>query len=179
MTLALTGCSNSNPENGGKNSAGTQEETALRLGQASPEQESMMKATSGSKYTVTPTKVITGTAADIKKSGLDTDELPGPRVPVYVWTTLTHKSGKALRIGDMDDDLVIRTDTGDRIKALLVLLGDATWPNCPTPDTDKVVGAGKTAEICTAFLITRGEKAAAVELTQGFYADPVEWPVNS
>ncbi|MFB8350636.1 hypothetical protein ACFXI8_01000 [Streptomyces niveus] len=190
LALALAGCNDTDSGKSGKGSgygsgsdSGSSDDkaddkTTYRLGEASPPQESTMQATKDSTFTVTPTKVLTGTEADMAESGLDLAELPGPKVPVYVWSTLTHKSGKPMPVGDMDDDLVVRTDQDDRTKALLVLMGDATWPDCPAPDTEKELSEGQSAEICTTFLITRGEKAAAVELTQGFYNDPLEWPVK-
>lgn len=186
LTLAavLTGCNGSGgsvTDNGGSSSAPApvKDKTSYRLGEPSPPQEGMTTTTADSRYTVTPTKVQTGTEADVENSGLDTTQLPGPRVPVYVWSTLTHKSGKtAVKVDEMDNNLVIRTDRGDRTKALFVLMGDATWPNCPAPDSEKELSAGESAEICTAFLITRGEKAAAVELTQGYSGEPLEWPLK-
>ncbi|WP_331731915.1 hypothetical protein OG613_49215 (plasmid) [Streptomyces sp. NBC_00015] len=59
-----------------------------------------------------------------------------------------------------------------------MLLGQAKWPDCPPFDTDKKLSAGQSEQICTAFLIPAGQKAAAVELTQGFYKEPLEWPVR-
>lgn len=182
LALVLAGCndidSGKSGKGSGSGSGSSDDRTTYRLGEASPPQKSTMQATKDSTFTVTPTKVLTGTEADMAKSGLDLAELPGPKVPVYVWTTLTHKSGKPVPVGDMDGDLVVRTDQDDRTKALLVLMGDATWPDCPAPETEKELSKGQSAEICTTFLITRGEKAAAVELTQGFYNDPLEWPVK-
>ncbi|MFC8918287.1 hypothetical protein ACGF5F_02630 [Streptomyces sp. NPDC047821] len=192
LTLAVTGCTDS----GGKKSRGDGSgshgsdaagatgaaedgKQTFVLGEASPEQESDMKASSGAKYTVTPTKVQTGTKADMDNSGLEEDKEDGPQIPVYVWSTLTHKSGKPMELGDMDDDLVVRTDKGQRTRALLVLMGEAKWPDCPATDSDKKVNAGQSEKICTAFLIPAGQKAAAVELTQGFHAEPLEWPVKN
>lgn len=151
----------------------------FRLGEAGPEEESDMQKSSGAKYTVTPTKVQTGTKADMDNSGLKKDTKDGPQIPVYVWSTLTHKSGKAMEIGDMDDDLVVKTVNGQRTRALIVLMGEAKWPNCPAPDPGKKLSAGQSEKICTAFLIPEGQKAAAVELTQGFYKEPLEWPVTN
>ncbi|MER7109634.1 hypothetical protein [Streptomyces sp. NPDC000229] len=189
LALALTACNDSGSSSGkSRGSSGSQAsgsgtsddgKQTFRLGEASPEQESDMKASSGAKYTVTPTKVQTGTKADMANSGLEEDKEDGPQIPVYVWSTLTHKSGKAMELGDMDDDLVIRTDKGRRTRALLVLMGEAKWPNCPAPDGQKKVNAGQSEKICTAFLIPEGQKAAAVELTQGFYKEPLEWPVKN
>ncbi|MFJ8691485.1 hypothetical protein [Streptomyces roseolilacinus] len=154
------------------------ERTTYRLGEESPEAESDMQASSGARYTVTPTRVRTGTKADMDASGLKKDEKDGPQVPVYVWAELTHKSGKPMKVGDMDDDLVVRTDKGARTRALLVLFGEAKWPDCPAVDTEKQLGPGQSEKICTAFLIPEGQKAAAVELTRGFYKKPLEWPVT-
>lgn len=182
LAFALVGCngtdSGKSGRGSGSDSGSSEEKTTYRLGEASPPKKSTMQATKDSTFTVTPTKVVTGTAADMEKSGLDLAELPGPKVPVHVWTTLTHKSGGIMKVGDMDDDLIVRTDRDDRTKALFVLMGGVTWPDCPEPDTEKQLNEGQSAEICTTFLITRGEKAAAVELAQGFYKDPLEWPVK-
>ena len=79
----------------------------------------------------------------------------------------------------MDDDLVIKTSSGQRTRALIVLLGQAKWPNCPSFDSDKKLAAGQSEQICTAFLIPKGQRASAVELTQGYYKEPLEWPVKS
>lgn len=189
LALALTGCNDSGSSSGksrgssGSHASGSgtsdDDKQTFRLGEASPEQESDMKASSGAKYTVTPTKVQTGTKADMDNSGLEEDKEDGPQIPVYVWSTLTHKSGKTMEVGDMDDDLVIRTDKGQRTRALLVLMGEAKWPNCPATDSQKKLNAGQSEKICTAFLIPAGQKAAAVELTRGFYKEPLEWPVKS
>ncbi|MGW7362043.1 hypothetical protein ACWGI8_01115 [Streptomyces sp. NPDC054841] len=188
LALALTGCndSGSGKKRGGSGSqasasgsGASDEKKTFRLGEASPEQESDMKASSGAKYTVTPTKVQTGTKADMDNSGLEKDKKDGPQVPVYVWSTLTHKSGKAMEIGDMDGDLAVRTDTGQRTRALIVIMGEAKWPNCPAADSGKKLAAGQSEKICTAFLIPEGQKAAAVELTRGYYKEPLEWPVKN
>ncbi|MFG3496776.1 hypothetical protein [Streptomyces sp. NPDC047886] len=187
LAVVLTGCGDSgagkksrgsgSSDSGAAGASGAEDKQTFRLGEASPPKESDMKASSGAMYTVTPTKVVTGTPADMKNSGLKPDEKDGPQVPVYVWSTLTHKSGKIMEVGDMDDDLVVRTDRGQRTRALIVILGEATWPDCPAPDRDKKLSAGQSERICTAFLIPEGQKAAAVELTQGFYKEPLEWPV--
>jgi hypothetical protein len=188
LGLALTGC---NDSGSGKSRASSGSHASdsgsdasdgkktFRLGEASPEKESDMQKSSGAKYTVTPTKVQTGTKTDMGNSGLKEDKEDGPQIPVYVWSTLTHKSGKAMEIGDMDDDLVVKTGNGQRTRALIVLMGEAKWPNCPAPDADKKLSAGQSEKICTAFLIPEGQKAAAVELTQGFYKEPLEWPVTN
>ena len=190
LVAALTGCnaSASGKKGGsGSHSAGSgsdASETAegkqtFRLGEASPEQESNLQKSADSKFTVTPTKVQTGTKADMDNSGLKKDKKDGPQVPVYVWSTLTHKSGKALEIGEMDDDLIVRTDKDQRTRALIVLLGEAKWPDCPASQTDKKLSAGQSEKICSAFLIPEGQKAAAVELSQGFNSEPLEWPVGN
>ncbi|MEV0373312.1 hypothetical protein AB0I10_26440 [Streptomyces sp. NPDC050636] len=181
LAVALTGCSNW-VSGKGRHSSGSHSpdsKTTYRLGEASPPQESHMQKTANSTFTVTPTKAQTGTKADMDNSGLEKDKDKGPKVPVYVWATLTHKSGKALEIGDMDSDLVVRTDAGERTRALIVIMGDATWPNCPAPDTGKKLSVGQSEKICTAFLIPEGQKVAAVELSQGFNAAPLEWPVKN
>ncbi|MFE9882553.1 hypothetical protein [Streptomyces sp. NPDC005784] len=138
-----------------------------------------MQDSAGATYTVTPTRVVTGTTADVDHSGLERDADDGSQIPVYVWSTLTHKSGTAMRLGDMDDDLVVRTSGGQRTRALIVLLGQAKWPDCPPFDSDRKLAAGQSQQICSAFLIPAGQKAAAVELTQGYYKEPLEWPVKN
>jgi hypothetical protein len=182
LAVVLTGCNGTTDPADKRPSAASstaQDQRTYRLGQASPVQESSTQDSAGATYTLTPTKVVTGTAADVDNSGLQKDAEDGPQVPVYVWSTLTHKSGKAMRLGDMDDDLVVKTSGGQRTRALIVLLGQAKWPDCPPFDSDKKLAAGQSEQICTAFLIPAGQKAAAVELTQGYYKDPLEWPVKS
>ncbi len=178
LAVALTGCNNSDSGKDKRSSDSAGHKKAYRLGEASPPQESTMQSSKGSKFTVTPTKAQTGTKADMDKSGLDTSKEKRPEVPVYVWATLTHQSGKAMEVGDMDEDLVVRTDMGVRTRALVVVMGEAEWPNCPAPDTGKKLSPGQSEKICTAFLIPEGQKAAAVELSQGFSSDPLEWPVT-
>jgi hypothetical protein len=73
----------------------------------------------------------------------------------------------------------VKTSGNQRTKALLVLLGQATWPNCPAPDTDKQLSAGQAEKVCTVFLIPEGQTPAAIELTQGYCTPPLEWPVKS
>jgi len=186
LAVAVTGCkssggkrhsSGSHSSDSGSDSSGGKKTFAL--GESSPVQKSDEQSSKGAKYTVTPTKVQTGTKADMDNSGLKKDKDDGPQIPVYVWSTLTHKSGKTMELGDMDDDLVVKTDKGKRTKALIVIMGEAKWPNCPAPDTSKKVSAGQSEKICTAFLIPEGQKASAVELSQGFYKDPLEWPVKN
>lgn len=150
----------------------------FRLGEESPEQESDMKEYDGATFTVTPMKVRNGTAADLANSGLKRDKDDEPQIPIYVWSTLTHKSGKAMQLGHMDNDLVMRTDKGHRTRPLIVLMGSAKWPDCPATDTTKKVEAGQSEKVCTAFLVPEGHKAEAVELTRGFTKKPLEWPVN-
>ncbi|MFD0440628.1 hypothetical protein [Streptomyces chartreusis] len=142
-------------------------------------QESDIQDSAGATYTVTPTAVVTGTTADVDRSGLEKDTGDGPQVPVFVWSTLTHKSGKAMRLGDLDDGLVVKSSSGQRTRALIVLLGQAKWPDCPSFDGDRKLTAGQSARICSAFLIPAGQRATAVELTQGYYKEPLEWPVKS
>ncbi|MFD7956031.1 hypothetical protein ACFV4X_21360 [Streptomyces ardesiacus] len=180
LAVVLTGCNGTDSAQGHPSSASStaQEQTTYRLGQVSPVQESTMQDSADATYTVAPTKVATGTAADMNNSGLEKDTTDGPQVPVYVWSTLTHKSGKAMRLGDMDDDLIVKTSGGQRTRALIVLLGQAKWPDCPPFDPDKKLAAGQSEQICSAFLIPEGQKATAVELFQGYYKDPLEWPVK-
>lgn len=40
------------------------------------------------------------------------------------------------------------------------------------------LAAGQPEQICTAFLIPEEQKANSVELFQGYYKDPLEWPVK-
>jgi hypothetical protein len=188
LAVALTGCSGIGVGKKGRSGsgshadAGASEEsdskTTFRLGEASPPQKSTLTATKDSKYTVTPTKVETGTKADFDNSGLKKEEDEGPQIPVYVWSTLTHKSGKAMGIGDMDNELIIKTDKNKRTKALLVIVGEAKWPNCPAPDSQKKLSAGQSEKVCSAFLIPEDQKPTAVELSQGFTSEPLEWPLN-
>lgn len=182
LAVALSGCNGTDSAKGrkGHGSSGSgsssDDRKTFRLGEASPPQESTMQKSKGSTYTVTPTKVRTGTKADMDNSGLDKDKGEEPKIPVYVWATVTHKSGKAMEVGDMDDDLVVKTDRGERTKALIVIMGEAKWPDCPAPDTQKQLNPGESADICKAFLIPEGQKAAAVQLSQGFTSEPLEWP---
>ncbi|MEW2576872.1 hypothetical protein [Streptomyces syringium] len=97
----------------------------FQLGEAGPEQDSAKTASVGAKYTVTPTKVQTGTKADMDSSGLEKDERNGPHTPVYVWSTLTHWSGNAMKVGDMDSNLALRTAQDQRTRALIVWMGVA------------------------------------------------------
>ncbi|NSC22659.1 hypothetical protein FM076_16360 [Streptomyces albus subsp. chlorinus] len=190
LALALTGCnssgkkghksdsdsSSSSSSSGGSGSA--KEKTTYRLGQASPVQKGDSEGAKGS-FTVTPTKVQTGTKADMANSGLEKDKDEGPKIPVYVWSTITHKSGEPMKVGDMDDDLQVKTDKGQRTKALIVLMGEAKWPNCPSFDRDEKLKAGQSKKICTAFLVPEGQKATAVELSRGFYKKPLQWRADS
>ncbi|MFJ6615587.1 hypothetical protein ACIQPT_35510 [Streptomyces sp. NPDC091289] len=178
LTVTLVGCTDTDDAKGGKggkNAGSSEEKKTFRLGERSPSQGSMRADEEGATYTVTPTRVETGTKADMDHSGLDLNQLPGPKVPVHVWSTLTHTEGRPMRIREMAGDLVIRTDQGERTEALLVWMGEATWKNCPEPDSEKKVGEGKSEKICTTFLITRGTEPEAVELTRGWYKEPLEW----
>ncbi|MFD8984448.1 hypothetical protein [Streptomyces sp. NPDC059564] len=179
LAAALTGCNNPVSAVKAKSSAPAAEKKTYGLGEASPLKDSNRTTSDGAKFTVTPTRVETGTQADMDNSGLKKDEAEGPEIPVFVWTTLTHKSGPAMELGDMDDDLVMRTDTGQRTKALFVFMGRAKWPNCPSAESGKKLTPGQSEQICTAFLIPANQKAAAVELTRGFYKEPLEWPVKN
>jgi hypothetical protein len=187
LAVALSGCGESGTGNkdlsdsvaAATGDSATDGKTTYRLGQASPPQEHTMQKYKGSTFTVTPTKVQTGTKADLDASGLQLDESDGSKVPVYVSATLTHRGGKAMAVGDLDDDLLVRTDKDERARSLIVLMGQAKWPNCPSADTEKQLSAGQSESICNVFLIPQGQKPAAVELTQGFTAAPLEWPVNN
>ncbi|OEV02211.1 hypothetical protein AN217_02870 [Streptomyces qinglanensis] len=190
LTVAVTGCnshssskkskkkSHSRSHSSHSGSRSSKEKTTFRLGQASPVQKSDKSSSRGARYTVTPTKVQTGTKADMDNSGLKKDEDDGPQIPVYVWSTLENKGGKPMELGDMDDDLVVKTDKNKRTRALIVLLGQAKWPNCPSFDSDKEMKPGDSEKICSAFLVPAGQKAAAVELNRGFSKAPLEWPVT-
>ncbi|MFR0367527.1 hypothetical protein [Streptomyces sp. MCC20] len=181
LAVTLTGCNNSESvkNQGGSETQSADSKSVYRLGEASPPQESTMQKSKGATFTVTPTKVQTGTKAEVDGSGLQLDKSDGPQVPVYVWATLTHKSGAAMTVGDMDDDLVVATDKGQRTKALIVLMGQAKWPNCPASDTEKQLSGGQSAKICNVFLVPEGQKASTVELTQGYYNDPLKWQVKN
>jgi hypothetical protein len=180
LAVALSGCGDSGTgkkEVSDSGAAATGDnasdgKTTYRLGEASPPQEHTMQKYKGSTFTVTPTKVETGTEADLEASGLQLDESDSSKVPVYVSATLTHKSGKAMAVGDLDDDLIVRTDKDERTRPLIVLMGQAKWPKCPSTDTEEQLGAGQSESICNVFLIPKGQKPAAVELTQGFTAAP-------
>jgi hypothetical protein len=181
LTLTACGASLSTGQPGRDSASAAdaaEEKTKFKLGESSPAQESQMQASAGATFTVKPTRVVLGTKADIDRSGLDLDREDGPRVPVYVWSTFTHKTGPAMALGDMDDDLAVKTDTGERTRALIDLLGQAKWPHCPPFDPDKELAAGQSESICSVFLVPQGQKAAAVELSQGFYAEPLEWSVD-
>ncbi|MFJ4623642.1 hypothetical protein [Streptomyces sp. NPDC088812] len=164
-----SGSSDAQPSGGASTSR-----TTLRLGEASPVQESVASASKGARYTVAVTQVQTGTEADMDNSGLEQDATDQPTIPVYVRATLSHKGGKAMRIGDMTTDLMI-----NRTRALIVIMGRATWPDCPLFDTEKKLSAGQSEKVCQVFLIPAGEKPAAVELWQGYYNDPLRWLVTS
>ncbi|MGP3991023.1 hypothetical protein [Streptomyces sp. 3N207] len=189
LAMAVTGCdigggkksrgSGSHSSDSDSDSGSSGGKKTFALGESSPVQTSDQTSSKGAKYTVTPTKVQTGTKADMENSGLKKDKEDGPQIPVYVWSTVTHKSGKTMELGDMDDDLVVKTDKGKRTKALIVLMGAAKWPNCPATETSKKVQAGASEKICSAFLVPEGQKATAVELSRGFYKDPLEWPVKN
>ncbi|WP_331763780.1 hypothetical protein [Streptomyces anthocyanicus] len=183
LALILSGCGDTGPDKKDRSAsdaaaASGEGGATYRLGEASPPQESAMQKYKGSTFTVTPTKVETGSRADLEASGLELDEGDGAKVPVYVSATLSLKSGKPMAVGDLDDDLVVRTDKGERTRSLIVLMGQATWPNCPAQDTEKRLSARQSESICNVFLIPQGQKPAAVELTQGFTVAPLEWPVG-
>jgi hypothetical protein len=184
LTVAVTGCSGSG-KSGKKSSdksgssSNSEGKTTFKLGEASPTQTNDgAKSSAKAKWTVTPTKVETGTAEDIKNSGLEKDKDDGPQVPVFVSSTLKHQSGAPMKIVDMKEDLVVKTDKGKRTRELIVLMGDAKWKNCPNVDTEKKLNPGDQEKICGAFLVPEGQKAAAVELSRGFNSPPLEWPVK-
>ncbi|MFJ4837565.1 hypothetical protein [Streptomyces sp. NPDC088746] len=79
--VVLTGCNDSAPAKGGNSPSpdATKDKTSFRLGEPSPLQDSMLMTSADSQYTVTPTKVQMGTAADLDNSGLEPAELPGPQ----------------------------------------------------------------------------------------------------
>ncbi|MEU8433841.1 hypothetical protein AB0F18_13120 [Streptomyces sp. NPDC029216] len=184
MTVAsvLTGC-NGLPQGKASTSpaakaGGAAAKKTFRLGEAGPLQESQKLNSQDARFTVTPLEVHTGTDADMQNSGLQKDDKDGPQIPVFVWSTLTHKSGTPMELGDMDNDLMIRTDSGLRMRALIVMMGSAKWANCPPTQSTKTLGPGQSEKVCTAFLIPAGQKPAAVELFRGYHAEPAEWPVT-
>ncbi|MGW4685537.1 hypothetical protein ACWEPM_11605 [Streptomyces sp. NPDC004244] len=180
VTSLLTGCNGPGTAKGSSSPsprAAADTKKTFRLGEASPEQESQKLNSQDAKFTVTPLEVHTGTEADIENSGLQKDD-KGPQIPVFVWSTLTHKSGTPMKVGDMDGDLMIRTESGLRTRALIVMMGSAKWANCPATQSEKTLGPGQSEKICTAFLIPAGQKPAAVEVFQGFNAEPAQWPVS-
>ncbi|MEU2831098.1 hypothetical protein ABZ667_20830 [Streptomyces lavendulae] len=179
LTAALTGCEG--PATGAKRKAPAPaaDRTAYSLGEPSELHDSSRQDSDGAKFTVTPTRVVTGTEADMDGSGLKKDASEGPQVPVFVHSTLTHKSGPAMQVRDMDDDLIVRTDSGLRTKALIVIMGSAKWADCPGVDDDKKLTPGQSEQVCAAFLIPANQKAAAVELSRGFMKPPLEWPVRN
>lgn len=149
-----------------------------RLGEAGPLHESPKVSSRDARFTVTPLEVRTGTEADMQNSGLKKDDKDGPQIPVFVWSTLTHKSGTPMELGDMDGDIMVRTDSGLRTRALIVMMGTAKWADCPPVESSKVLGPGQSEKVCTAFLIPAGQKPAAVELFRGFNAEPAQWPLG-
>ncbi|RSS99051.1 hypothetical protein EF910_36965 [Streptomyces sp. WAC07149] len=177
----LTGC-NGLPQKGGAPAspqAGAKGKKAFRLGEEGPLQESRKVDSQDARFTVTPLEVRTGTEADMENSGLRKDEKEGPQIPVFVWSTLNHKSGTPMKLGDMDGDLMVRTESGQRTRALIVMLGSAKWADCPSTPSEKTLGPGQSEKICTAFLIPAGQKPAAVELFRGFNAQPAQWPLGT
>ncbi|MFD5422036.1 hypothetical protein ACFWJT_28945 [Streptomyces sp. NPDC127069] len=99
------------------------------------------------------------------------DDKDGPQIPVFVWSTLTHKSGTPMELGDMDNDIMIRTESGLRTRS-------AKWADCPPVQSTKTLGPGQSEKVCTAFLIPAGQKPAAVELFRGYNAEPAQWPLG-
>src|SRR5258707_496330 len=67
LAVALTGCNDSDSGKDGESSGSSSSDgkATYRLGEASPPQESTMQKSKDSKFTVTPTKVQTGTKADM------------------------------------------------------------------------------------------------------------------
>ncbi|MEU7162779.1 hypothetical protein AB0A98_41190 [Streptomyces chrestomyceticus] len=179
--MALTGCNNASSAQRGASQhpsgSGVPDDGILRLGQASPPQNSTMKASADARFTVTPTKVRTGTRAEMQRSGLKEEDGSSPQVPVFVWSTLTHKSGTPMSLNDMND-LVVRTNQDQRTRPLIVVMGEAQWRDCPDTDYNKKLHAGQSEKICTAYLIPEGQTAVAVELSRGFYQMPLQWPVS-
>ncbi|MFH7594512.1 hypothetical protein WDV06_05320 [Streptomyces racemochromogenes] len=185
---ALTGCDGPGPgkaggapsaqagQGGKAGAAGVKK--AYRLGEASPLKESPKLNSQDARFTVTPLEVRTGTDADMQNSGLRKDDKDGPQVPVFVWSTLTHKSGTPMELGDMDDDIMVRTESGLRTRPLIVMMGSAKWADCPPVQTTKTLGPGQSEKVCTAFLIPAGQKPAAVELFRGYNAEPAQWPLG-
>ncbi|MGW2748106.1 hypothetical protein [Streptomyces sp. NPDC001450] len=173
LVVILAGCNGvGSGSSGAQPSAGsTAARTTFSLGETSPVQDSDMKTSDGAKYTVTVTQVQTGTKADMDNSGLEQDSTDRPTVPVYVWTTLAHKSGPPMRVGDMTKNLLINHTMS------LMVIGEPKWPNCPLFDPDTKLRAGQLKKVCQVFLIPAGEQPASVQLFQGFSRDPLRWMV--
>lgn len=159
--------------------ADAKDRKTFRLGEAGPLRESRKADSQDARFTVTPLEVRTGTEADMENSGLRKDEKDGPQIPVFVWSTLSHKSGTPMKLGDMDGDLMVKTESGLRMRALIVLMGSAKWADCPSTPSEKTLGPGQSEKICTAFLIPAGQKPAAVELFRGYNVEPAQWPLGT
>ncbi|WP_405982755.1 hypothetical protein [Streptomyces sp. NBC_00158] len=182
----LTGCNGLPQAKGGgaasPNAGANAKKTVFRLGEEGPLKESQKLDSQDAKFTVTPLDVRVGTETDMENSGLkkdEKDEKDGPQIPVFVRSALNHKSGTPMKLGDMDGDLMIRTESGMRTRALIVMMGRAKWPDCPETEGEKKLGPGQSEKICTAFLIPAGQKPAAVELFRGFNATPAQWPLGT
>ncbi|WP_241694963.1 hypothetical protein [Streptomyces sp. C] len=179
----LTGCNGLPQVNGGgaasPKAGANAKKTTFRLGEEGPLRESQKLDSQDAKFTVTPLDVRIGTETDMENSGLQKDEKDGPQIPVFVRSTLNHKSGTPMKLGDMDGDLMVRTESGQRTRALIVLMGRAKWADCPATESEKKLGPGQSEKICTAFLIPAGQKPAAVELFRGFNAQPAQWPLGA
>ncbi|MDJ1131737.1 hypothetical protein [Streptomyces iconiensis] len=187
LAVALTGCDGkkggdhkSDAGSGGSGGSGGTDEkkTSFQLGEASPTQTNDGAKAKG-KWTVTPTKAETGTEKELAASGLDRED-EKPEVPVFVWSTLRHQGGDPMTVRDMKTDINVKTDGGKRVGELIVLMGDAKWrDDCPAVDAEKKLKKGDVEKVCTVYLVPKGQKAAAVELSQGFHSPPLEWPVKN
>ncbi|MFJ8210291.1 hypothetical protein [Streptomyces sp. NPDC096033] len=179
----LAGCNGLGPGKAGgapseRAGGGAGVKKAYRLGEAGPLHESPKLNSQDARFTVAPLEVRTGTETDMQNSGLQKDDKDGPQIPVFVWSTLTHKSGTPMELGDMDNDIMIRTESGLRTRALIVMMGSAKWADCPPVQSTKTLGPGQSEKVCTAFLIPAGQKPAAVELFRGYNAEPAQWPLG-
>lgn len=152
----------------------------LRMGQPSATQPPDGMRNAG-EWTVTPQKAVTGTPEDMANSGLTRNKAgkDEPKVPVFVWSTLHHTKGGALKVRTMKRGLLVRTDEETRTKELQVLVGNAKWRgDCPPVVDDMELKSGQQVKICTVYLIPEGEKAEAVEI-DGYSGPDQIWPVKA
>lgn len=181
LAVALTGCEGGkkSDDKSASGSGGSDEKkTSFELGESSPTQTNDGAKAEG-KWTVTPTKAETGTAKELADSGLDRKS-EGPEVPIFVWSTLRHQGGDPMTVREMKTDINVKSDSGARVGELIVLMGDAKWrDDCPASDGEKKLKKGNVEKVCTVYLVPKGQKVAAVEVSQGFQSPPLEWPVKN